>query len=445
VVAAMVAGCSGASSTPAAASGGPVAGSSAPAVESSSPAESAGAAAPVTLHMLGLGGGADDYWNALIQAFGTANPGITIEREVVPGNDFDAKWNAYIASRSGPDLVAIQAGAIWEAYKDALQPLPELAPELANFNGPENFCLEFDCTDPNHIYAIPYNMQGYVLYYNKLVLKEAGLDPDNPPTSWRDMAAACDKVKAIQKTCWALGIKDLGTLQIVWQLAQQTMTLDQQVGFWTGKTKWTDPEVVAILRLYQDMVQRGWFNKDAPSINHLGDAEGLFLSGKAAFIMDFVADLGTYRELGTKGIGDENLGAIVVPPIEDGFPLTDVKPGPLANIAGVAAATAWGVPVWSQNKAAALKWIEFAAQQDSQQKYLAFGEPARKGLDTSVISAPAFQQIQKIIAAGNGTLSVFYMGFQTVSVLQQTTSAIFLGQLTPEAAAEQIQAVQVGN
>ena len=52
----------------------------------------------------------------------------------------------------------------------------------------------------------PFGLQGNVMYYDKKVLKAAGLDPDKPPQTWDEMDAACKKVKAIGKTCLALGM-----------------------------------------------------------------------------------------------------------------------------------------------------------------------------------------------------------------------------------------------
>ncbi|MBJ7614412.1 MAG: carbohydrate ABC transporter substrate-binding protein [Candidatus Dormibacteraeota bacterium] len=393
---------------------------------------------PVTLHMLALGGAADAYWTQTVTDFQRKYPNITIQREVVNGSDFDAKWNAYIAARSGPDLVAIQAGAYWLAYKDALQPLNELRPDTANYNEPEMFCQDFDCR--KNVYAVPYNLQGYVLYYNKSVLQSAGLDPNNPPRTWRAMAAACPQIQASGKSCWELGLKRSGGGILEYQLVQQTMTLAQQQGFAAGKTKWTDPEVVSSIQLFQDGVKRGWFNKDAPGLAHIGDAESVFESGKSAFIMGFVAEVLNYSVL-ARAIGSDNLGAMPVPQIEDGYPLSGVRPGPLSKLSAISSATAWGVPIWSKEKQAAMLWIRFAGDAANQGRMFQYSQPARKNLDSAAIQSPAFQQLQTLIQQSKGNLLAFYAGVAVYGPISQEFAKVFLGQETPDQAAQNLQKV----
>lgn len=43
-------------------------------------------------------------------------------------------------------------------------------------------------------YAVPYNMGVNILYYNKAMFKDAGLDPENPPTTLSDVLAAAEKL-----------------------------------------------------------------------------------------------------------------------------------------------------------------------------------------------------------------------------------------------------------
>jgi len=44
--------------------------------------------------------------------------------------------------------------------------------------------------------SIPWNNSSPVLYYNKNIFKKAGLNPDNPPTTWEDVTSACRKIVA---------------------------------------------------------------------------------------------------------------------------------------------------------------------------------------------------------------------------------------------------------
>lgn len=42
--------------------------------------------------------------------------------------------------------------------------------------------------------AMPFNASSILLYYNKTMFEEAGLDPENPPATIAEMADACSKL-----------------------------------------------------------------------------------------------------------------------------------------------------------------------------------------------------------------------------------------------------------
>ena len=59
------------------------------------------------------------------------------------------------------------------------------------------------------IYAIPLSIQGFVIYYNKKLYTDAGLDPENPPKTWAELTKVCDAIKAKGAVpCFAMGNKE---------------------------------------------------------------------------------------------------------------------------------------------------------------------------------------------------------------------------------------------
>jgi multiple sugar transport system substrate-binding protein len=66
--------------------------------------------------------------------------------------------------------------------------------------------LFFDQLSPSHvrlgtynerIYALPFNAEGSVLVYNKDLFRQAGLDPEKPPTNWAEIAEYSKKIAAL--------------------------------------------------------------------------------------------------------------------------------------------------------------------------------------------------------------------------------------------------------
>lgn len=58
------------------------------------------------------------------------------------------------------------------------------------------------------ICAIPYNISTPVFYYNKDLMKEAGLDPENPPSNWDELLEAAKKISALKEEYWGFDTKD---------------------------------------------------------------------------------------------------------------------------------------------------------------------------------------------------------------------------------------------
>ena len=52
-----------------------------------------------------------------------------------------------------------------------------------------------------HLLSQPFNSSTPVLYYNKDAFKKAGLDPEQPPKTWQDLAAYTAKLKAAGMKC----------------------------------------------------------------------------------------------------------------------------------------------------------------------------------------------------------------------------------------------------
>lgn len=60
-----------------------------------------------------------------------------------------------------------------------------------------------------HLLSQPFNSSTPVLYYNKDAFKKAGLDPEQPPKTWQDLADYAAKLKASGMKCgYASGWQD---------------------------------------------------------------------------------------------------------------------------------------------------------------------------------------------------------------------------------------------
>jgi multiple sugar transport system substrate-binding protein len=113
------------------------------------------------------------------EAFSQKNPSIKVNVEVVPGSETDvAKLMTAVRSGAGPDLAVIDRFTV--AQRAAAGLLTDLTP-LIKKEG-KDLSQEYS-TGPwqevsyqNKVYALPTNTDARVLFYNKQILKEAGID-----------------------------------------------------------------------------------------------------------------------------------------------------------------------------------------------------------------------------------------------------------------------------
>lgn len=392
-----------------------------------------GSSEVTTIKLLHWEVGGPEFWAASIAAFEEANPNIKVEAEVVPFDRYNEVQGPYIASGSGPDVMANNAGFELFDRRTAYVEIPEdvraVGDELLTYSGT---CLEFDTSQP--CYGLPFSYQGNIMYFNKQVLTEAGLDPENPPKTIDEFAAACEAIEGIGKTCQALGLT--GVFPAYWnfpEVARSFLTEEDIRNVLRGDLPWTDPKMRSVLEGMANITASGWANESAPSISMLPDGADIFQSGEAGFAATIMSDAVNWKAFG-EVLGDENLGAMLYPAIDPSAPLS----GSFSGIEG----SVYGVTTWSQNQEAAfelVKWIGGATHGQLWAE-LAGGQPLNKNVDTSVLpDSPALMQIQEIIATPTLHVGVM-LSSQEADALARGWQEVALGQLTIDGWVEQMQA-----
>lgn len=136
----------------------------------------------------------------LIEQFEAENPNIrVIHNSDVPYDDFRNKIAASVPAGVGPDVVTLFYG--WQsAWIDAgyLVPLPE--EEFPASMVEEQFSPMVQASFvEGKLYTLPTAVRTLALFYNKDLMAEAGLDPENPPrtlTELEEQAVQCTRMAA---------------------------------------------------------------------------------------------------------------------------------------------------------------------------------------------------------------------------------------------------------
>jgi len=162
-----------------------------------------------------------EYWNintdtfggpqvkALIASFEAANPGVTVAtRSFSEYQVLQQTLETSIAGGNPPDVVQIAYPYL--NYVGTSLPYVPVSELVAKYGG-EEFLAQF----PQNVLDIPmingvqigmaYSLSVPVVYYNADLMKEAGLDPDNPPqtiSEWREAGAIIKEKLGIHAIVW---------------------------------------------------------------------------------------------------------------------------------------------------------------------------------------------------------------------------------------------------
>lgn len=381
---------------------------------------------PVELHVLNWEPGSAEYWEETHARFMEKYPWITIEHESVPFQRYLEKQGAYISSGSGPDVMANNVGfELFErsgAYLPINDRIQEVG-ELDNLLRWQGGCVGFDPN--NDCFGIPHSFQGNVMYYNRTILTDAGLDPDNPPVTWEEFGEACDAIEAIGKACIAMGTGiNIGFWNFP-EIARNFLSEEDMLAVFRGDLPWTDPKMVTVLEYLKDMVDRGWFQDGAANIVMLPDGADIFVSEEAAFTGTIISGVMHWSAFGSE-LGHENLGVMNWPIIDESAELASSFSGVEGHI--------HGITKWSEHPEEAFLYLDWLATEENANLWLelAEGQPINDQFDRSIVTySPAFDTIQEIISQPTLHVGVMLSG-REMDALSRGYQQIMAGTITLE-------------
>lgn len=105
-------------------------------------------------------------------------------------------------------------------------------------------------------YCTPISVDDWVMYYDKKTFAQYGI---KPPTTWAEMLAAADTLKANGiAPFWSRSGNPWAFVWFQILLAGTDLQLYKDLS--TGKASYTDPRVVAVMNTWLDMQQKGYFS-----------------------------------------------------------------------------------------------------------------------------------------------------------------------------------------
>jgi ABC-type glycerol-3-phosphate transport system substrate-binding protein len=316
-----------------------------------------------------------------------ARTGITIQPTLMDTNNVIPQFTNAAAAGHPPDIQFLFNGIyhmenVWLGYINELNSLiPKSvlaasgATPLSVYKGKQ--------------YRVGFYSVGFGLAYNKSHFEKAGLNADQPPKTWAQFIAACEKLKAKGYIPIGGGVKDgfLGEWYLVNSLTQNLDRPADALNLFIGKLDWREPRYHEHWVKLEELKKKGFINDDVNSLQ-LYQGIQLFDTGKASMCFNTTPAIPNSQSK----LGAKNVGYFVMPKFGKGkmagIPITDTQ--------------GFGIPTKGHDHADAAKFLEFMHSKERVQAMWTLSKqiPANTTFNGSVIKDPLIRTVQKNWVAG---------------------------------------------
>ena len=279
----------------------------------------------------------------MFEAFHAKNPDVDVKLQFTPDADYQNRLSTALRGGKGPDIAQLKAygeiqPVVEGGYVDALD---DAVPGLKMF--PVAALEGSKAVSDGKIYGVPYSTPVMGVFYNKDLFAKAGVAI---PKTYAEFVAACDTFKAAGVLPIAAG----GANGSGWALEINVGVIGPTIygpGFYdemmAGKAKFGDPRYVKALQRVKDLAP--YYSPAFAGVDYTTAAQQ-FVTGNAAMFFGGAWENGSFKSQNAK------LNFSVFP-----FPTDDGSPPYTSTFSD----GSYGLVSTSQNKAAALKVLNFIA------------------------------------------------------------------------------------
>lgn len=225
------------------------------------PEESSG---PVTLTLSGWSLDTTPEFQALADAFHEANPDVTVELKGYDPAEYNTLLTADLAAGSGPDIITQKEVKFVPTFVEGGQLLDVSDVELPDgISGASSY--EVDGT----AYAVPYRNDSWVLFYNKALFDQAGVEYPDGSWTWDDYSEAA---AALTDGIAAAGGTAKGAYLHNWQSTVQGFANAQtESDILEGEYEYMEPFYENVLALQGDGYQVDFNTAKANQLTYQGE------------------------------------------------------------------------------------------------------------------------------------------------------------------------------
>jgi raffinose/stachyose/melibiose transport system substrate-binding protein len=368
------------------------------------------------------------FYDDIAKQFEQKN-GIKIEFEPYKNAEYPTILSSALAAGTGPDIIHTRAYGGLAQLADAGYLMPvdaKMIPALRGFSKTlMSAARGFTSQTQNQVYGVPFATQTLGIYYNKALLKKAGITA--LPESWDEFKQTLQKVRAAGILPLGNGAKDAPIVEQMFGVVGPMFY--GATGFFNavvrGDKKFTDPLFVRAIR--ETAALKDFF---PPNFMGIGEDEGraLFFNEQAAFILAGSWNIGYFKAQNPK----LDMGFMAAPPLQKGG---------LKYVSTFADGN-YSINAKTKNKDAAVKFLNFLASKDFGQQ---FTDALAQASAVPGVSAkdPILQDVLEL-RAKHGTPYIMLVGFRYKTptgseLLRNGIQRLMQGQGSAQQVAEDVQ------
>lgn len=247
-----------------------------------------------------VGGPITKLIDAYAAEFQKENPGIKVN-PIYSGTYQESIVKALTAHKSGqPPVTSVLLSTDMYTLidEDAILPISDLAKSAEDQAWLKSFypAFMYNSQTGGKVWGVPFQRSTIVLYWNKELFKQAGLDPNRPPANWAEMLEYGQKLTRRDAsgnvTQWGIQIPSSGFPYWLFQglTTQNGVELMNAAG---TETYYDKPEVIEALQYWVDLSRK--HRVMAPGVIEWGTTPRDFFERKTAMMWTTTGNLTNVR------------------------------------------------------------------------------------------------------------------------------------------------------
>lgn len=250
------------------------------------------------------------YMEEMVKRYEKENPGIKVEAVLQESDNLYSAFRTAEAAGEGPDVQYMWGGtqAMEDVWKGNVDPISDYLTDEDLSVIEKSSLMETNWNDQQ--WGIPAYSFTYGIAYDKEAMKKAGIDAENPFTTWEEFLECCKKLKEAGITPIGMGLKD-GFLP-AWIgifLGQQNLdSVNDMIALMSGKASFADNKYSEWLEKTKELWDAGYINEDILSLD-LYQGQQTIENGTAAMTLHTQA----YAVSLEKSLGADKIGFAKAP------------------------------------------------------------------------------------------------------------------------------------